>query len=223
MEAIADQVAKFRPGTLTTLPRPWTQESGIQGNRFDIISEGRQMYIYNRGDIPGSSGRDQGGFLLPSSPFHGAISRDHDDIHIPTFIRTYSVPGGNDARHRDFRFADGSLARWWNQQSQPFNRLDGLIARAADPDVPNAVDPNPGSGLTAATMSVMLKSWFYRTGAVNLFEGDLENAQLDGQFVGQDADGPTGMIGTWELPADFVGVGDVREAIQGSFGAEYAP
>ena len=56
---------------------------------------------------------------------------------------------------------------------------------------------------------------------MNLF-GSPE-AQLDGQFVGQDADGPTGMIGTWELPAEYFGVGEVREAIQGSFGAEYAP
>ncbi len=224
MEAIADQVARFRPGRLNALPNPWTGEDGIQSTVFHVITQKGQMWLWNRNNVPGSSGLGTGGFLAPANGFNSAISTDYDDIEMPTYIRNYPVPGGVQARHWDFRFADGSIARWWNQQAaNPWNRIDGLIARAADPDVPNADDPHSGSGLTAATMSVMLKSWFFRTGSINLFEGDLENAQLDGQFVGQGADGPTGMIGTWELPAGVYGVGDVREAIQGSFGAEYAP
>ena len=68
----------------------------------------------------------------------------------------------------------------------------------------------------------MLKSWLERTGHMNLFSIP-PGSEVNGQFVGQDADGPTGMIGTWELPEGAFGVGDVRDAIRGSFGAEYAP
>ena len=227
MELIDDRVARYRPGALNALPNPWTGEQGIQGNRFDLITRKGNSYFYNRGNIPGSSGRDHGGLIEAvggNTLFHRSISRNHEDIEVPTYIRTYNVPGGDRAAHRDFRFADGSIARWWNQQSHPFNRIDGLVAQAVDPEVPNAVEPDHRSGLTAATMSVMLKSWLYRTGSLNVFTPAAGSAALDGQFVGQDADGPTGIIGTWELPAGYFGVlGDVREAIQGSFGAEFAP
>ncbi len=224
MEAIAERVARFRPGALNALPNPWTGEDGIQSVNFQVITRKGQMWIWNRNNIPGSSGRDHGGFLVPASGFNYAISTDYDDIEMPTYVRTYRVPGPATPDHRDFRFADGSIARWFNEQRHPWNRIDGLVAQAVDPEVPNAADPNPGSGLTAATMSVMLKSWLHRTGSLNVFAPAAGSTLVDGQFVGQDADGPTGMIGTWQLPAGYFGVlGDTREAIQGSFGAEYAP
>ncbi len=237
MEAIADRVAEYRPGALDALPNPWTgAHSGIQattaccgnGDRFDIQTDQGQMYIAIRGDAPGSStgpfAGDQGGLLVVDRSWlvDASISRDYDDLEMPSYMEKYDVPGGSQAAHRDFRYADGSIARWWNQQTSPFNRLDGLVGRATDPDEPGPYIPNSRGVMTAAGMSAMLKSWLYRTGALNVFAP--ENAALNGQFVGQDADGPTGMIGTWELPAGYLGVlGDVREVIQGSFGAEYAP
>ena len=115
-----------------------------------------------------------------------------------------------------------SLGYWNTPQSPPWYVLSFIGRPGNDPDEPSWTPPS-ASGLTAASAAATYKSWLDRTAAVILFEAGLENAQLDGQFVGQDADGPTGMIGTWELPAEFFGVGDVREAIQGSFGAEYAP
>ena len=96
-----------------------------------------------------------------------------------------------------------------------------LDSRPLDPETAPAQEPNSHYGISAAQQAVMLKSWLERSGAVNLFS--IGDTALEGQFVGQDADGPTGMIGTWELPAGAFGVGDVRERIQGSFGAEYAP
>ena len=109
-------------------------------------------------------------------------------------------------------------------------RLGGstFLSRPVDPDV-----PNPGTthgsftdvqaGITHAEASVMFKTWLQRTRKVNMYEPPSDGWKLDGQFVGQEADGPAGMLGTWELPAGLFGVSDVRERIQGSFGADYAP
>ena len=55
---------------------------------------------------------------------------------------------------------------------------------------------------------------------------------IGGSFVGQDADGPLSMIGTWSITGDvdsdawrqpYLGVGTERAPLYGSFGAEIAP
>ncbi len=224
MEAFSDQVTVFRQGSLTELPNRWTNQHGIQGNRFDFETRKGNMFITNRGDVPGSSGRDQGGFLAPGSGhpnFNNRISRNYDDIDMPTYVQFQSVDAIRANRY--FRYADGSLGRWHTiQECCTWNTLHFEGRPGNDPDVPSWT-PNANSGLTAASAAAMYKSWLYRTGSVNLFAPAANSAELKGRFVGQDADGPTGMIGTWQLPAEFFGVGNVREAIQGSFGAEYAP
>ena len=48
-------------------------------------------------------------------------------------------------------------------------------------------------------------------------------SQLEGMFVGQDADGPLGIIGNWSLTGDAFGVGDTRGPIRGAFGADFQP
>ena len=109
-------------------------------------------------------------------------------------------------------------------------RLGGptFLSRPVDPDVPNPGTmhgsfTNVQAGITHAEASVMFKTWLQRTRKVNMYEPPSDGWKLDGQFVGQEADGPAGMLGTWELPAGLFGVSDVRERIQGSFGADYAP
>ena len=42
-------------------------------------------------------------------------------------------------------------------------------------------------------------------------------------FVGQDADGPLGIIGNWSLTGDAFGVGETRGPIRGAFGADFQP
>ncbi len=229
MEAIADRVAKFRQGALDRLPNPWTGQDGIQGtgsrgnnDAFWIRTQKGQMGITYTGEVPGSSTSDsngttaiRGGLMVQSGTLDGRISRDLDDVDMPSYFSRINGGSGN----RYFRFADGSLAQWESLGMSPWNRLH-FHGRVDDPDESSFVPPS-GSELTQAGAAAMYKAWLYRTSAVNLF-GDPE-AQLDGQFVGQDADGPTGILGTWELPAEYFGVGEVREGIQGSFGAEYAP
>ena len=48
-------------------------------------------------------------------------------------------------------------------------------------------------------------------------------SQLEGMFVGQDADGPLGIIGNWTLTGDAFGVGETRGPIRGAFGADFQP
>ena len=48
-------------------------------------------------------------------------------------------------------------------------------------------------------------------------------ATLEGMFVGQDADGPLGLIGNWTLTSDAFGVGETRGTIRGAFGADFQP
>ena len=153
------------------------------------------------------------------------ILRDYDDLELPTYMV-------NDNSTRVFRYADGSIKPLYIDIGGQ-HRIRPTW-RPLDPDMPNVDQngniertwnvinrPNDQWTLTAEGASRMLKSWLERTGASNLFS--IGETALNGQFVGQDADGPTGMIGTWELPADAFGVGDVRDVIRGSFGAEYAP
>ena len=48
-------------------------------------------------------------------------------------------------------------------------------------------------------------------------------SELEGMFVGQDADGPLGIIGNWRLTGDAFGVGETRGPIRGAFGADFQP
>ena len=48
-------------------------------------------------------------------------------------------------------------------------------------------------------------------------------SELEGMFVGQDADGPLGVIGNWTLTGDAFGVGDARGPIRGAFGLDFQP
>ena len=240
MVAHADGPARYRGGAETELTLRLTRLDGIDqnagsgvgnwhGDWIKVESVKGWASVYNLGRAAGSSLNGysdvRGGPWVPrwgtSRGFNSAISDDYDDLEIPT----YMVKNGS---HWVMRYADGSIIAGFIHQLGN-HRLEGL-SRPLDPEVPNAGQtwngqrrPNDEWALTSAGASVMFKSWLERTGAVDLFSMPSSGSALEGQFVGQDADGPTGMIGTWELPAGVFGVGDVRERIQGSFGAEYAP
>ena len=48
-------------------------------------------------------------------------------------------------------------------------------------------------------------------------------SKIEGMFVGQDQDGPLGIIGTWELTGGIFGTEDERGIIRGAFGADIQP
>ena len=228
MEQTADRVAEYRPGTPTRTPNAPTDHIGIDDNDGIAWNDWHRMRtpkgrlsIRNSSIAPGekfNTYTDSGGgpwqnYARGNNDSARSISFEYDDLEVPTYMRT-----GN----RIMRYADGSL------HTHELHVGSRHLSRPVDPDV-----PNPGTmhgsytsahvGITHAEASVMFKTWLQRTGSVNMYEPPSAGWKLDGQFVGQGADGPSGMIGTWELPAGFFGVEDVRERIQGSFGADYAP
>ena len=71
----------------------------------------------------------------------------------------------------------------------------------------------------------LFKSYVEEHDYVNIESTDTaaRAATLQGMFVGQDADGPLGLIGNWTLTSDAFGVGDTRGTIRGAFGAEFQP
>jgi len=54
-------------------------------------------------------------------------------------------------------------------------------------------------------------------------EATARASQLEGMFVGHDADGPLGLIGNWTITGDAFGVGDTLGPIRGAFGADFQP
>ena len=227
MEQTADRVAEYRPGAPNRMPNAPNGHYGIDDNdgvvRRDWLRmrtpKGR-LSVINIGAVPDNSynrwGDNRGGpyanYARGGNNSSNNISFYYDDLEVPTYKR----------KTRLFRYADGGLAEWGTGFGSRH------LSRPVDPDVPNSGTMHGDKtfaevGITHAEASVMFKTWLQRTGSVNLYEMPATGGKLDGQFVGQGADGPSGMIGTWELPAGFFGVADVREKIQGSFGADYAP
>ncbi len=60
---------------------------------------------------------------------------------------------------------------------------------------------------------------------VNIPMGDTtaRDSKVEGMFVGQDQDGPLGIIGTWELTGGAFGIGDSTQDVRGAFGADIQP
>ena len=228
MEQTADRVAEYRPGRRDWMPNQPHNHIGIDDNDgvewrdwYRMWTPKGRFSIRNSAIAPGRTfgvGNDAGGgpwqnYARSNNDSARSISFEYDDLEVPT----YMFNGNN----RVMWYADGGLVQY---------RLGGstFLSRPVDPDVPNPGTMHGGftetqAGITHAEASVMFKTWLQRTGSVNMYTPSSDGWKLDGQFVGQGADGPSGMIGTWELPAGLFGVENVRERIQGSFGADYAP
>ena len=82
----------------------------------------------------------------------------------------------------------------------------------------------PGVGAPAMTPDAIFEAWVTASDYVNV-PGTAENlaSTVEGIFVGQDQDGPLGIIGTWELTGGIFGTGDERGIIRGAFGADLQP
>ena len=87
-----------------------------------------------------------------------------------------------------------------------------------------------GGGANTLGHPSMSPSEFYaayleESGYTNVEASDVAAlaSELEGMFVGQDADGPLGIIGNWSLTGDVFGVGETRGTIRGAFGADFQP
>ena len=102
------------------------------------------------------------------------------------------------------------------------NNGEYLFTRPGSADAggyPTAGGANVGVGLPSMSPSELYAAY--------LEEGAYLNtplaSELEGMFVGQDADGPLGIIGNWSLTGDVFGVGETRGPIRGAFGADFQP
>ena len=83
-----------------------------------------------------------------------------------------------------------------------------------------------GIGRPSMSPSELFAAYLEEGGYINIEGGDSTAAlasELEGLFVGQDADGPLGIIGNWSLTGDAFGTGDTRGPIRGAFGADFQP
>ena len=91
---------------------------------------------------------------------------------------------------------------------------------------PTTGGTNVGVGLPSMSPSELFAAYLEEGGYINIEVGDRTAAlasELEGMFVGQDADGPLGIIGNWSLTGDAFGTGETRGPIRGAFGADFQP
>ena len=91
---------------------------------------------------------------------------------------------------------------------------------------PTAGGSNIGVGSPSMSPSELYEAYLEEGGYNVDVGGDTTAAlasELEGMFVGQDADGPLGIIGNWSLTGDAFGTGETRGPIRGAFGADFQP
>ena len=109
------------------------------------------------------------------------------------------------------------------------NDGEHLFTRPGSADArgyPTAGGTNVGVGLPSMSPSELYAAYLAEGGYNVDVGGDTAAAlasELEGMFVGQDADGPLGIIGNWSLSGDAFGVGETRGPIRGAFGADFQP
>ena len=81
-----------------------------------------------------------------------------------------------------------------------------------------------GIGAPTGSPDALLAAFVTAGDYVNVHGTDANLAsKVEGMFVGQDQDGPLGIIGTWELTGGVFGVESERGIIRGAFGADIQP
>ena len=109
------------------------------------------------------------------------------------------------------------------------NNGEYLFTRPGSADArgyPTAGGTNIGVGRPSMSPSQLYAAYLEEGGYNVDVGGDTAAAlasELEGMFVGQDADGPLGIIGNWRLSGDAFGVGETRGPIRGAFGADFQP
>ena len=115
----------------------------------------------------------------------------------------------------------GAPALSANNGEHLFTRPGSVDARG----YPTAGGTNIGVGRPSMSPSELYAAYLKEGGYINIEVGDTAAlaSELQGMFVGQDADGPLGIIGNWSLTGDAFGVGETRGPIRGAFGADFQP
>ena len=108
------------------------------------------------------------------------------------------------------------------------NNGEHLFTRPGSADArgyPTAGGSNVGVGRPSMSPSELYAAYLAEGDYINIEADDTAAlaSELEGMFVGQDADGPQGIIGNWSLTGDAFGMGETRGPIRGAFGADFQP
>ena len=155
------------------------------------------------------------GSMLQYGNQHGAIALLNNPTLVTPWRRAIGIDSNKNPSSLYATDISGDPALSANNGEYLFTRPGSADARG----YPMAGGANVGVGLPSMSPSELYAAY--------LEEGAYLNtplaSELEGMFVGQDADGPLGIIGNWSLTGDVFGVGETRGPIRGAFGADFQP
>ena len=159
------------------------------------------------------------GSMLQYGEQHG----DTTLLNNPTLVTRWRRAIGIDpAKNPDTlyaTFAAGDPALSANNNQYFFTRPGGSNAAG----YPQSSGGANGIGRPTMTPAQLYAAYIDEGGYVDRSDATALSSKLEGMFVGQDADGPLGIIGNWSLTGDAFGVGETRGPIRGAFGADFQP
>ena len=161
------------------------------------------------------------GSMLQYGEQHGSTTVLNNPTLVTSWRRAIGIDPNKNPASLYATDISGDPALSANEGEYLFTRPGSANARG----YPRAGGTNVGVGLPSMSPSGLYASYLEEGGYINVEAGDMAAlaSQLEGMFVGQDADGPLGIIGNWSLTSDAFGVGETRGPIRGAFGADFQP
>ena len=154
------------------------------------------------------------GSMLQYGNQHGSTATLNNPTLVTVWRRAIGIDPNKNPSSLYATDISGDPALSANDGEYLFTRPGGADARG----YPTAGGTNIGVGLPSMSPSELFAAYLEEVDTTAALASELE-----GVFVGQDADGPLGIIGNWSLTGDVFGVGETRGPIRGAFGADFQP
>ena len=162
------------------------------------------------------------GSMLQYGHQHGSTALLNNPTLVTAWRRAIGIDPNKDPASLHATDISGDPTLSANDGEYLFTRPGSADARG----YPTAGGTNVGVALPSMSPSELYVAYLEEGGYINIEVGERTAAlasELEGMFVGQDADGPLGIIGNWSLTGDAFGVGETRGPIRGAFGADFQP
>ena len=154
------------------------------------------------------------GSMLQYGNQHGSTATLNNPTLVTAWRRAIGIDPNKNPSSLYATDISGDPALSANDGEYLFTRPGSADARG----YPTAGGTNIGVGLPSMSPSELFAAYLEEVDTTAALASELE-----GMFVGQDADGPLGIIGNWSLTGDVFGVGETRGPIRGAFGADFQP
>ena len=162
------------------------------------------------------------GSMLQYGNQHGSTATLNNPTLVTSWRRAIGIDPNKNPSSLYATDISGDPALSANNGEYLFTRPGSADARG----YPTAGGTNIGVGRPTMSPSELYAAYLAEGGYNVDVGGDTAAAlasELEGMFVGQDADGPLSIIGNWSLTGDAFGVGETRGPIRGAFGADFQP